>query len=139
MGKIFSLLLYSFFGIISVSESKNSNSSQENKIIGVWTVFFEDENVSNFDCNKCPTWEFKKDHTLIFTRYDKLQETTTWKVDRNGILHFGETLTGFQGTVPNKMSKMPVKMIFSKNNNYDELQFSHKGDITPVILRKKAL
>ncbi len=109
------------------------------KLLVYGQFFFKDEKVSNFDCSECPTWEFKKDHTLTFTRYDRLQETTTWRIDEKGLLNFGETLTGFQGTVPNKMSKMPVKMIFSKNGNYNELRFSYKGDTTPVILRKKAL
>lgn len=112
-------------------------TSQEDKIIGIWTVFFKDEKVTNFDCESCPKWEFKKDHTLTFTRNDKKQESTTWKIDKNGIFHFGKTLTGFQGTHPNKMANLPVKMTFSKNGQFHELRFGNNGDKAPIILRKR--
>jgi hypothetical protein len=111
--------------------------SQSDKLIGVWDVFFDENEVTNFECKTCPKWEFKANKTLTFTRYDGKQETTTWEIDKNGTLNFGKTLKGFQGTVENKMSKLPVKMIFTKKGIYTELRFSHKGKKTPIILRKK--
>ena len=129
MKLFFTILLMNTFTLISFS--------QENKVLGVWIPIFEGEKASDLDCDSCPKWEFKKDHTLIFTRYGGKQETTTWKIDENGILHFGKTLTGFLGTHYNKMSKIPVKLIFSKNGQYDEISFNHNGKIIPMKLCRK--
>jgi hypothetical protein len=126
-----------FFTILLINAFTFISYYQEDKILGVWKPIFEGEKAQNLDCDSCPKWEFKKDHTLTFTRYSGKQETTTWKIDKNGILHFGKTLTGFLGTHYNKMSKTPVKLIFSKNGQYDEIRFNDKGKIIPMILRRK--
>ncbi|MCL9810070.1 hypothetical protein [Flavobacterium luminosum] len=126
-----------FLTILIINTFTLISYSQENKVLGVWVVIFEGEKAPNLDCDSCPKWEFKKDHTLTFTRYNGKQETTTWKIDKNGVLHFGKTLTGFLGTHYNKMSKTPVKLIFNNSGEYKELQFNDEGKIIPIKLRRR--
>jgi hypothetical protein len=108
--------------------------SQEKKIIGVWTLFFADEEVTSVDCKICPTWEFKKDHTSIFTKPNGQQDLATWEIDENNMLSFKT-----EDEKEKKIEGLKVEMKFTKRKNFTELRFFNPKNQTKktVVLRKK--
>lgn len=124
------LLLYTLLGLFSKSYG------QSKEIIGVWTIFFQDEKVTSLNCAVCPKFEFKSDKTLIFTKPNSEAEYSTWGLDKDNMLSIGKTFTSSKGVTENKMFNRKLKVLFSKSELFDEIRFDVDGKVAPLVLRK---
>lgn len=111
--------------------------SQSAKLIGTWTIFWTDEKVSSLDCKTCPTWEFKPDHTMVFTKPNGEQFTTTWTMDKD-MLSIGKVFRSAKGEeTENKMPEAKLKCVFTDTANFNELRFIVNNQTRPMVIRKK--
>jgi hypothetical protein len=125
--KILPLFLFiSLFSLKSYCQSK--------EIIGVWTVFSDDAPVTSMDCDGCATWEFKADHTAIFTNPDGGQDTMTWSIDENNKLTFQPAEA--QKELAKRFAALKFDLVFTKADKYTELRMSVPGQRSHPVLRK---